>query len=109
MAEMKQYVHTDAQGVMRVGQSDVMLDGVVYAFKEGASPEAITRSYPTLGLEEVYGAITYYLAHEDEVQAYLKRQEELWANRRMEQDRNPPAVVQRLKSAKAARAREGAA
>jgi len=30
------------------------------------------RSFPTLSLEQVYGAITFYLAHQSRVDAYLK-------------------------------------
>lgn len=50
----------------------VSLDSVVYRFLEGLSPEAIADCFPTLTLEQVYGAITYYLAHRSEINAYLK-------------------------------------
>lgn len=50
----------------------VSLDSVVYRFLEGLSPESImTDCFPALTLEEVYGAITYYLAHRAEVDARL--------------------------------------
>lgn len=51
----------------------ISLDSVVYAFRRGAAPETIRRSFPLLTLEEVYGAITFYLAHEQEVDAYLQQ------------------------------------
>jgi hypothetical protein len=35
-------------------------------------PESIQRSFPLLTLEEVYGAITFYLANEAEIDEYLK-------------------------------------
>ena len=41
----------------------VSLDSLVEAFNRGAAPETIRRSFPLLNLEEVYGAITFYLAH----------------------------------------------
>lgn len=51
----------------------VSLDSVVYRFLEGLSPESIaTDCFPALNLEEVYGAITYYLAHRAEIDAYLQ-------------------------------------
>lgn len=51
----------------------VSLDSIVYRFLEGLSPESITTDcFPVLSLEEVYGAITYYLAHRVEVDAYLQ-------------------------------------
>jgi hypothetical protein len=48
---------------------------VVYAFLEGLSPESIADSCDTLTLEEVYGALAFYLGHRDEIDAYLKRSE----------------------------------
>lgn len=60
-------------GGYRVAGTRVSLDSIVYAFRRGASPESITRSFPTLTLEEVYGVITFYLANRAEVDEYLKR------------------------------------
>jgi uncharacterized protein (DUF433 family) len=53
----------------------VSLDSLVYAFRRGTSPESIRRSFPVLTLEQVYGAIAFYLAHEQEIDAYLKESE----------------------------------
>jgi hypothetical protein len=47
----------------------------VYAFLEGLSPESIMDSFNTLTLEEVYGAIAFYLGHRDVIDAYLKQSE----------------------------------
>src|SRR5215831_21356919 len=53
----------------------VSLDSVVYAFLEGLSPESIVDNFDTLTLEEVYGAIAFYLGHRDVIDAYLKLSE----------------------------------
>jgi uncharacterized protein (DUF433 family) len=98
----KQYVHVDEYGVMRVGNGRVMLEAVVAGFAQGHSPETIQQQFPALSLEEVYGAITYYLAHRDEVQAYLKRQEALWERLRAEAEAHTSPVVKRLRARKAA-------
>jgi len=46
----------------------VSLDSVVYRFLEGLSPESIQADcFPALTLEQVYGAITYYLHNRAEV------------------------------------------
>lgn len=51
----------------------VSLDSIVYRFLEGLSPESIaTECFPALSLEEVYGAIAYYLAHRADIDAYLQ-------------------------------------
>jgi uncharacterized protein (DUF433 family) len=52
----------------------VSLDSVVLAFQKGLSPETIAAEcFPTLSLEQVYGAIAYYLANRPEIDAYLTR------------------------------------
>lgn len=51
----------------------VSLESVVYRFLEGLSPETIQADcFPTLTLDQVYGAISYYLANRAEVDSYLK-------------------------------------
>ena len=55
--------------------SRVSLDSVIYAFLRGASPESIAHSFPLITLEDVYGAITFYLAHQEEIDAYLQEGE----------------------------------
>ena len=52
-------LRTDNDGVMRVGRTRVPLDTVVYAFNQGASPEEIVLSYPTLQLDDVYAVVNY--------------------------------------------------
>ena len=62
MENAETYVRLDEHGVLRVGGTRVMLDSVVVAFQQGHSPETIQQQYPVLTLEEVYGAVAYYLA-----------------------------------------------
>ena len=57
----------DSQGALRVGSLGVSLVSVVIAFQQGHSEETIEQLYPALSLEEVYGAIAFYLANRDEV------------------------------------------
>jgi uncharacterized protein (DUF433 family) len=66
----KEYVE-QKEGAYRVGGTRVSLDSVVYGFQSGASPECIQQSYPALTLEQVYGAIAYYLSHQDAIDQYL--------------------------------------
>jgi uncharacterized protein (DUF433 family) len=74
----------------RVAGSRVSLDSVVYAFLNGQSPESIVDSFPTLSLEQVYGAITFYLSNRDEIDAYLRQgEEEFEALRRASREANP--------------------
>jgi uncharacterized protein (DUF433 family) len=69
----KQYVEQRGHGYWIAG-SRVSLDSVILAFLDGLSPETIVAEcFPALTLEQVYGAITYYLAHRSKIDAYLQQ------------------------------------
>jgi uncharacterized protein (DUF433 family) len=69
----KPYVEKHDEGY-RVAGTRVSRDSVILAFLQGLSSETIvTESSPTLTLEQVYGAITYYLAHRAEIDRYLEQ------------------------------------
>ncbi len=69
------YVEKRDEGFWIAGKR-ISLDSIVYAFRRGQSPESIRRSFPLLTLEEIYGAIAFYLANQAEVDEYLIREEE---------------------------------
>ena len=64
------YVEQRDQTYMLSG-TRVSLDSVVIGFLAGDSAETIAQAFPVLSLEQVYGAIAFYLAHRDEVDRYL--------------------------------------
>jgi Protein of unknown function (DUF433) len=97
MEKAENYVGLDEQNVMRVGKTRVMLDSVVVAFQQGHSPETIQQEYPALTLEEVYGAVAYYLGNQDEVDRYLTRQGQVWNELREKSGQAANPVVQRLR------------
>ena len=70
-------LRVDEHGVVRVGNSQVLLDIVIREFNNGAEPEAIAHGYPSLDLADVYGVIAYYLRHRKDIDDYLhtRRQE----------------------------------
>ncbi len=69
-----EYVEKRDEGFWIAGKR-ISLDSVVYGFRRGSSPENINRSFPLLTLEEIYGAIAFYLANRKEVDDYLAREE----------------------------------
>jgi len=97
MEKAEIYVRLDENNVMRVGKTRVMLDSVVVAFQQGHSAETMQQEYPALTLEEVYGAVAYYLANQDEVDRYLKRQGQIWNELREKSGQTSNPVVQRLR------------
>jgi uncharacterized protein (DUF433 family) len=73
--ERSEYIE-QRNGGYYVAGTRVSLDSIVYSFKAGDSPETIRQNFSTLSLEQVYGAIAFYLAHEQGVDAYIREGEE---------------------------------
>ena len=95
----KQYVEERDQGYWVKG-TRVSLASIVYAFLHGQTAESIAQSFPVLQLEQVYGAIAYYLANRAAVDAYLG--EPRWITRqcgRPTRDADP-AFYQKLADAR---------
>ena len=87
-------------GLHVVAGTRVSLDSIVYAFLSGQSAEAIAQAFPVLNLEQVYGAITYYLAHRDDIDRYLEsRRQNFTAARQAARDADP-MFYQKLVEAK---------
>ena len=66
----------DAAGAVRVGESRVLLELVIRAFQDGATPETIVQRYSTLALPDVYAVIAYCLRHRNEIEDYLAGREQ---------------------------------
>jgi uncharacterized protein (DUF433 family) len=69
-------LYEDPPGVLRVGKSRVLLELVIHAFQRGETPEGIAQSYSTLSLPDVYAVISYYLANQMTIDAYLRECDE---------------------------------
>jgi uncharacterized protein (DUF433 family) len=91
----KEYIEERSHGLYVAG-TRVSLASVVIQFRQGASPETILQNFPSLvSLENVYGAVAYYLANQPEVDQYLKAQELKWAEFRNTADA-PPSLGERV-------------
>lgn len=93
------YVEKREEGYW-VAQSRVSLDSIVYAFLNGQSAESITQAFPVLTLEQVYGAITYYLANRDEIDAYLSARRIDFEAKQQASREADPMFYQKLADAK---------
>jgi|SRR5450759_4059346 uncharacterized protein (DUF433 family) len=58
-------------GAYRVAGTRVSLDSLVYLLREGVPGEGMVESYPSLTLEQVHGALAFYLANQTEIDAYI--------------------------------------
>jgi len=91
----REYIEERGGGYYVIG-SRVSLESLIRLFLDGASPEAIVDDFPTLSLEQVYGAITFYLANRTRMDAYLRESERLWEEARRNQSPPPPPLRERL-------------
>jgi uncharacterized protein (DUF433 family) len=82
-------LHLDDRGACRVGNTRVCLDTIVYAHNSGLSAEEIVRHYPILELPDVHAAISYYLRHRVEVDAYVAARKEAADKLRAELEAQP--------------------
>lgn len=64
----------DEHGTVRVRDTRVTLDTILACYHQGDTPEGIHTGFPTVAVADIYAIIAYYLAHQAEVDAYLKRQ-----------------------------------
>ena len=88
----------------RVAGTRVSLDSVIINWLNGEAPECIAHNFPSLTLEQVYGAIAFYLANRDGIDEYLRQGEiefEELSRKWKEQLRTEnPALYQKLMAAK---------
>ena len=103
---MRDYVK-EHEGAYRIAGTRVSLDSIVYGFNDGQSPETIAQSFPVLDLEQVYGAITYYLAHRSEIDAYLEQARQDYEIARQAERDADPAFYGKLEKARRQRAATG--
>ena len=86
----------------QIGTTRVSLDSVIYSWLQGDSPETIADNFSALTLEQVYGAIAFYLANQNTIDKYL-HQGEAHAVLLKQKSRNNSALYRKLLTTKEAR------
>ena len=71
----------------------------------GSSAETIAQAFPMLNLEQVYGAITFYLAHREEVDRYMEARQRDFRAQREASRQADPMFYQKLADAQDGRPR----
>lgn len=102
VVEAKVYVEYRSGGYWIVGER-ISLDSIVYAFRNGLTAESIVQSFPLLTLEQVYGAIAFYLANRAEIDTYILEEEAKFDVMPQPLQEDDPALYQKLISVKAHR------
>jgi uncharacterized protein (DUF433 family) len=97
---VKEYIEQRDGGYFIAG-SRVSLDSVVYSFLRGESPEGIAESFPAVGLEQIFGALAFYMANRDIVDRYLcEGRVEFDALREQARQKNPTLYAKLAESRK---------
>jgi uncharacterized protein (DUF433 family) len=96
---VREYVE-QRNGGYYVAGARVSLDSIVSGFNSGESPESIRHNFPSLSLEQVYGAIAFYLAHEKEVDTNIREGEEDLDRRVRHLSQSRPELYARLQHAR---------
>jgi uncharacterized protein (DUF433 family) len=96
------YTNKSAQGGWQITGTRVSLDSIVHAYWTGRLPEVIAADFPTLTLEQVHGAIAFYLHNRKEIDGYLAEQDRRWRQFQQESAASHGALLQRVRSAGAA-------
>jgi uncharacterized protein (DUF433 family) len=95
----KPYVEQRDGGYWVAG-TRVSLDSIVYAFWAGQTAESIAQAFPVLTLEEVYGAIAFYLANQPAIDAYLEQAKADFEAMRQASREADPMFYQKLAAAR---------
>ena len=99
--QLEGYFDFIADDDIRIRGSRIGIESVLYQYvHRSQSPEAIAEVYPSLGLDQIYATILYYLRNREQIDAYLTAWIEYGRQMRAEQERNPPAVAARLRAHK---------
>ena len=98
-AKNNQYIEQRGEGYWVAG-TRVSLDSIVYAYWGGQTAESIAQSFPVLTLEQVYGAITFYLANQAVINAYLSQNEADFEAKRKASRKADPMFYQKLADAR---------
>jgi uncharacterized protein (DUF433 family) len=94
------YVYQTPTGGWRIAGSRVSLDSIVHAYRSGRGAEAIQDSFPSLTLEQIHGAIAFYLHNRGEIDRYLAAQEGKWEQVRDQSEAANAELLERLRAAR---------
>ena len=79
-----------------IGGTRISLASLVYAYLDGHTAEGIQECYPLLTLEQIHGALAFYLGHRPEVEADLAEKRERYDRQRQSTRDADPAFYERM-------------
>jgi uncharacterized protein (DUF433 family) len=94
--------------IIRIKGHRIGIEDVLEYYRDGDSPGQIAQEFPSLSLEKIPAAITYYLHCQPEVDAYLTRLDRWSDEQYQESTMKASPVVQRLRQLKAQQSQRSA-
>lgn len=96
----KEYIQQRDGGYSIIG-TRVSLDSVVCEYLRGESPESIAEAFPALNLEQVFGALAFYLANRESVDRYLLASKLEFESLRQQARESHPALYAKIAEVRA--------
>jgi uncharacterized protein (DUF433 family) len=93
-----QYFDFVSEEVIRIKGHRLGIEHILAYYQDGYAPEQIAQEFPGLGLEIIYGTITFYLANKTEIDAYLQRRQIAYEQAYQDWSNNPSPLVERLRA-----------
>lgn len=104
--QLEDYFEFFAEDNICIKGHRIGLDDVIEYYLQGYSAEEILTELPTLNLEKIYAALTYYHHNQAKIDAYLLRLNKQREQRYQEWSTNPSSLIQRLRTTKEQRAKD---
>ena len=96
MAQTIEHVQ-ERSGEYYVANTRVPVGVVIASWKRQAAPERIVEQFPTISLADVYGAITYYLDHQQELERHFARLRDEYERERLQAQAKRPEFFADMK------------
>jgi len=75
----------------------VQFASIILYWQQGQTPEDLHRAFPSVRLAAVYGALAFYLDHQDEMDAFLTEYRARWKAAQAADEAAKPEVYEKLR------------
>ncbi|MDJ1184969.1 DUF433 domain-containing protein [Roseofilum casamattae] len=102
--QLEDYFHILTPNDIRINGSRIGIESILYEYiYRYRTPEQITKTYPTLTLEQVYATILFYLSDREKISQYMSEWLTHCTKSEQAQDENPPEFILKLRKLRAER------
>lgn len=77
-------------GTLYMRGTRVQFESIIRYWQQGQTPEDLHRAFPSVRLAAIFGALAFYLDHQDEMDVFLAASAAEWARLRAEAEAADP-------------------